>query len=127
MYRVRMTAPVKTDFVEVYGSDEGDAASNFMSSRLDQTLFVKPENYDSESGETAHFALVEVEGCGEMCVRYFYSGFGRHGGVQVSSSRERVSLESVEQAFGLAPGHLSQSEWAGEESAEEAWNRKFNS
>lgn len=126
MFRVRMTAPQESTFVEVSGTDAGDAASNFMSMRTDQALFVKPENYDSESGETAYFAMVDVEGHGPLCVRYFYSGIGRVGGVKAPNSREKKSLTEVEEAFGLEPGFLSQAEWQGEESAEEAWNRKFN-
>lgn len=127
-YQARLLAPKASAFHPVSGSDVGDAASNFLGSRLDQALFVRPENYDSEDGETAYFAMVEVEGAEPVCVRYFYSGIGRKGGVQDKRHpNERASLAEVERSLGLESGFLSGANWRGEETAEEAWQRKFKS
>lgn len=126
-YQARFIAPKACAFHPVSGSDVGDAASNFLASHLDQALFVRPENYDSEHGETAYFAMVEVEGAEPVCVRYFYAGIGRSGGVQKRHPNERASLAEVEASLGLESGFLSAVNWRGEETAEEAWQRKFKS
>lgn len=75
--------------------------------------------------ETAFFAVVEVEGHGQFIGRHFYAGIGRKGGVNRKMPNERASVEEIEQELGLEPGVLSEDGWQGEESVEEAWERKM--
>lgn len=127
MFKIRFVAPKKTDFIAVAGVDAADAVGSLLTQRLDHCLFVRPENGSGSATETGYYALVEVEGVGALVGRAFYSGIGRKGGVQVKNPRERHSLADIEQALGLSAGMLSddETEWAGEETMEEASNRKF--
>lgn len=125
MFNIRFLAPKASAFVPVPGLDVADAVGNFLEKRLDQCLFVRPENGSGSESETGYYALVEVEGHGDLVGRHFYSGIGRKGGVVRKNPRERRSLAEVERDLGLAAGFLSETEWVGEESSDEAWQRKF--
>ena len=127
MFNIRFTAPGKSAFVPVAGSDVADAVGRFIEGRLAQCLFVRAQNGSGSPTETGYYALVEVEGQGELVGRYFYSGIGRAGGVSRPQPNERKSLADVERDLGLSAGFLSDdTAWEGEESADEAWQSKFN-
>lgn len=125
MLRVCFVAPTTSDFVEVPGADVADAVGNFMASRLEKCLFVRPENGSGSDFETVYFAMFNVEGYGVTLGRHFYSGIGRQGGVKVKNPRERFSLAEVEKDLNLPAGFLSETDWVGEESVEEATARKY--
>ncbi len=124
-YRIRFVAPTQSDFVEVAGHDVPDAVGNFLEARLGGCLFVQPEKLGPESRETVYFAVVDVEGHGELVGRHFYSGIGRKGGVRVPNPREMGSLAAVEKVLGLADGSLSDADWEGEESEDDARRRRW--
>ena len=119
MFSVRFVAPIKTQFVQVSAIDVVDAVSCLVERNLGHCLYVK----QAHGNETAYFALVEVEGEGVFVGRHFYAGIGRKGGVTVKNSKERVSLCVVEQELNLPAGYLSENDWEGEESVEDARNR----
>ncbi len=125
MFKIRFQAPQAGDYEEVDGVDVADAVGNFLETKLSQCLFVKPENGSGSGNETAYFAVVDVEGTGELVGRHFYSGIGRKGGVKIQNPRECRSLAEVEKRLGLTEGSLSDCAWEGEESVDSAWNRKF--
>lgn len=127
MFKIRFTAPKASSFVAVSGADVADAVGHFIENKLSQCLFVRAKNGSGSAAETGYYALVEVEGHGELVGRYFYSGIGRAGGVSRPHPNERQSLAEVERDLGLSEGFLSNNDaWEGEESADEAWKRKFN-
>lgn len=109
----------------VAGTDVADAVGQFMAAHLDQCLFVRPENGSGSPNEWAYFALVEVEAVGILLGRYFYAGIGRKGGVSRPHPRERDSLAAVERDLGLPEGELSDDDWIGEESVDEASRRRY--
>ena len=129
MFNIRLAAKhpgVKSNaYLPVAGADAADAVGSFMATRLDQCLFVRPENGSGSTKEWAYFALVEVEGVGVLLGRYFYAGIGRKGGVTQPNPRERDSLAAVERDLGLPEGELSDGDWIGEESAAEASQRRY--
>ena len=109
----------------VNGTDVADAVGHFMAAHLDQCLFVSPQNGSGSQNEWAYFALVEVEDIGILLGRYFYAGIGRKGGVSRPNPRERDSLAAVERDLGLPEGELSDGDWLGEESVEDASKRRY--
>lgn len=121
MFNVRFVSPSKTQFVQVAALDVTDAVSTLVERNLGKCLFVKHAN----GNETAYFAVVEVEGEGKFVGRHFYAGINRKGGVTPKNNMERATLEEVEQELNLSEGYLSEDEWQGEESVEEAQKNRL--
>jgi hypothetical protein len=124
IFNLRMTRPTVTSFVTVEASELSTAACNFLGKNTSKALFVRPENAGRDDGDTSYFAQIEVEGVGEVTARYFFGGIGRHGGITTWNPNERKSLADVERSLGLADGSLTECDWEGEESADDAWKRE---
>lgn len=124
-FNIRLTQPVETQFASVEASDVAEAACSFLESQIHQALFVRPENAGRQDGQTTYFGLVDVQDHGVMCARYFYAGIGRKGGIKVRNPNERNSIAEVEKEFGIGAGSLDDCDWSGEESTDDAWERKM--
>ena len=123
MFNLRFVSPVTSPVQAVDGVGVADAVGAFLANNLSKCLFVRAENGSGSRNETAYFALVEAEGHGTLVGRHIYAGIGRKGGSRLQHPRERKSLAEVEQALGLAEGFLSEDDWEGEESLEDAYQR----
>lgn len=119
MFNIRMTAPFQRPLETVPGDSVEDALGSYMERYFSHGLFVRG------TPETVYFAIAEVEGRGQFCLRHFYAGIGRKGGVRQQNLNERLSLREVEQDLGLSEGALSAQGWQGEETIEDAFCRKF--
>ncbi|WP_139222977.1 hypothetical protein [Paracidovorax wautersii] len=123
-YQLRFLLPFETSFVEVEGEDLADAACSLLGLHLKRALFIRPADAGRSDGDTSYFAQMECEGEGAFTARYFFGGIGRSGGVKpLRNPLQCSSVAEVEMRLGLEPGSLD-CEWMGEESAEDAWNRK---
>lgn len=128
LFEVRLISPEKTEFKNIMAASVADACMGLLEKNLGKALFIAPEHTGNVNGETSYFAVAEVEGHGEFVTRMFYSGIGRKGGVKVQNRLARKSLEEVEAELGLTAGFLTEEgeiEWDGEESYEEASDRKW--
>lgn len=112
-YRCRTVAPRQTSWCDVEALSPEDAAQTHHDRRLrsDSIVYVPDEK---KAGSRVYFALVEVEGHGEMVSRIFTSEILRRGGVK--SNRPPVTLADVAQALGWGrdPQELVASGWDGE-------------
>lgn len=124
-FQLRFLLPFETPLVEVEGTDLADAACSLLGLHLKRALFVRPDDAGRTDGDTSYFAQMECEEEASFTARYFYGGIGRSGGVKPPRNPLQCSsIAEVEMRLGLEPGALD-CEWAGEESAEEAWDRKM--
>lgn len=103
-YTIRFITPFESSDVEITGSDISDAIMIFLEKRSEQCFRCLLLS------ETMYTAIVSDVGHGQFVGRYFYSGIGRNGGVKRSNPLECKSLEELD--------------WIGEETAEEAIDRK---
>lgn len=115
-YRCRTVAPRQTSWCDVEASSPEDAAQTHHDRRLrsDSIVYVPDEK---EAGNRVYFALVEVEGHGEMVSRIFTSEILRRGGVKSKCQPVTLSpLTGVAQALGWGrdPQELVASGWDGE-------------
>ena len=127
-YNIRFLLPVATEFKEISAESMAEACCTHLGKNRSKSLFVKPKNAGRSDGDTSYFAIMQVEGeSNSFVVRYFFGGIGRHGGVKPPQDpSERFTLAEVERDFGLNAGHITDTEWDGEESAVDAWNQKLS-
>jgi len=112
-FKVRVTQPKETDWVEVEGEDLVAAIQQY---HFDQIGFnyrhIPTVTLWVEGKERQHFTEFETEDGQKLISRICQTGIWRKGGVH-APGRPR-SLADVERIFGVEEGHL-QGEWIGEE------------
>lgn len=120
MFNIKIIKPCQSDWEESDATEVAEAIGDIIANNTNKCLSTKVGN------ETGFYAVVEVEGSGQFIGRYFYAGIGRKGGVSRKMPNERTSLEEIEKELGIELGSLSEDGWEGEESVEQAWDRKFS-
>ncbi len=120
-YRCRSLVPTASEWVEVEGAWDGDAANLY---HMKVNLEVPSLRYCHQvDGKTTYieFMLVEVEGHGEHVSRVFSHGIFRKGGVKLG-----LSLREIASRLGYEndPETLVEEGWEGEVSFEQARTEK---
>ncbi len=119
-FRCRTVKPKQSHWKEVSADSFPEAAEAFFFQGCDHGLEVV--SVKSPIGEIVKFALVEVEGHGELVARVFHHGIWRRG-----VPRPYPTLKQVAAILGWEhdPEELLGSGWDCEETKEEAEERKF--
>lgn len=111
-FRVRMLKPEPTRWQDIEADTAADAAME-LHERMGRTSSIVYVPDHNKPGSVIWFALVEVEGCGEVVSRLYRSGIVRRGGVK---TRPPVTLSDVAKAIGWSHSldDLVSAGWDGE-------------
>jgi hypothetical protein len=111
IYRCRFRVPVETDWSDVDAASPEDAAQDFHYHRYSDARGL----YATRGIWTVHFALVEVDGYGELVSRVMKTGIYRKGGVK--RDRPPQTIDEIARRLGWAHpvDQLFDSGWDGEE------------
>ncbi len=127
LYNCRTVRPEESAWFGVQASSPEEAANSFHTENLHSFKnFVFVETSGDGGKHIVHFALVEVEGHGEMVSRAYSYGIWRRGGVRSKVGKtDAEKLEEIADKLGWLwpPADLLKSDWLGEESLEDAKKR----
>ena len=123
-HKIKFLKPFTTDFIQTSEADLSQAACELLSQHLGQALFILAVDAGRTDGDTSYFSLMADETGHEFVARYFSGGIGRSGGIKPQKKPlQCATMAEIESRLGVSPGHL-ECEWAGVESAADAWEKK---
>lgn len=124
LYRCRILRPSCSSWHDVEAPTWQEAANTFHERELDTVGGLRfRHELDAARSEIIVFAVVEVEGHGQIFSRVYLQGIWRKGGVKPLAP---VTLESIaEELHFQRPAEELLTPWQGEESWEEASTRRW--
>lgn len=129
-FRCRMTVPKETAWTDVQADSFEEAANDFHIRLGDGIRFQLYEN-ETPDGQrmTIYFACIEVEGHEEVVSRFYHHAIYRRGGVRprLGTLKERLEVLAKQLGWTHDPAQLIEPDWEGEETIEEAVERRETS
>lgn len=114
IYRCCMVRPTPSNWHDVEADSWGEAANEVHANVLEGGYRYRAD----EGGPAVFFAMMEVEGFGQVISRYYWEGIWRRGGVRHYRGPSRLDYIAKELGWVEDPRLLLETGWDGEVSEE---------
>ena len=125
-FKCRFIKPSQSDWQSIEADSFEEAAQDYHGLYVptfykNRSSFVYIDRKNNNCREYVYFALIEIENCGQLIVRTYYTGISRKG-----VERPDPTIESIAKGLGWTASAEELLEyWTGEESPEKALKNRI--